>query len=205
MAVQVQEIIDRIKAEGIQATRAEAEGIIAGAKAEAAAELARAQVEAKAILEKARAEAERELASGKAALANAARDTMLLLRKEIQGLADSLILKDVKEAMGGDTMAALLPAVIKAMGQSAAGASISLPEADFRRLESRLHSLLAEELRAGLTLKPHARLKSGFRISMKEGAAYYDYSAEAVAEALSQLLGPSLAALVRQQTGGAGA
>jgi len=48
----------------------------------------------------------------------------------------------------------------------------------------------------GVELKPVKGAKAGFRIGEKNGAAYYDFSADAVADMLSAYLNTRLAAIM---------
>ncbi len=202
MAVQVQEIIDRIRSEGVDAAKAEADRIKADAETRARAIVAEAEAKAAAIIADARAQAAKDVESGKAALAQAARDAMLLLKKEVQSLFDAVVSRETKEAMKGDALKEILPAAVKAMASSVqGGASIALPQDDLAKLEAHFKASLAGVLKDGVELKTHPRLKAGFRVSMKEGGAYVDFSAEAVAEALAQLLNPALAEIMRAQAG----
>jgi V/A-type H+/Na+-transporting ATPase subunit E len=201
MAVQVQEIIDRIRTEGIDGAKAEAERINAEALKRAQGILADAEARAKALITEAGAKAVRETEAGKAALAQAARDTILLLKKEIQGLLDAVVAHDAKAAMKGDALKELLPAALKAMASGQGGAVISLSEEDHDKLAEYFRSSLSSLFKEGVELKSNPRLKSGFRVSLKDGGAYCDFSAEAAADALCQLLNPALADIMRAQAG----
>ena len=48
----------------------------------------------------------------------------------------------------------------------------------------------------GMEIKTDASLASGFKIGVKDGSAYYDYSAESVSELFAAYLNPKIAALV---------
>jgi V/A-type H+-transporting ATPase subunit E len=63
-------------------------------------------------------------------------------------------------------------------------------------LESGLKGALKDQIAKGMEIKADASLASGFRIGQKDGSAYYDYSAESVAELFAAYLNPKIAALV---------
>jgi V/A-type H+-transporting ATPase subunit E len=201
MAVQVQEIIDRIRTEGVDAAKAEAERINVEALKRAQGIIADAEAKANALMAETATRADRETEAGQAALAQAARDTILLIKKEIQSLLDAVVARDAKAAMKGDALKELIPAALKAMASGQGGAVISLPQEDRDRLEAYFSSALSSLFKDGVELKSNPRLKSGFRVSLKDGGAYCDFSAEAVAEALCQLLNPALAKIMRAQAG----
>ena len=50
----------------------------------------------------------------------------------------------------------------------------------------------------GITLKANNNFDGGFRIAVKEGGAYYDYSAEAVTDMLANYLSPRVTALLKE-------
>ena len=50
----------------------------------------------------------------------------------------------------------------------------------------------------GVTLKASDNFDGGFRIAVKDGGAYYDYSAEAVVNMLSNYLSPKVTALMKE-------
>jgi V/A-type H+-transporting ATPase subunit E len=80
----VQELIERIRGEGVRAGREEAERTLREARGQAASLRASAEAEAREMLERARAQIAREHAAGVEALKNAARDAALELRGHVR-------------------------------------------------------------------------------------------------------------------------
>ena len=88
--------------------------------------------------------------------------------------------------------------------------SLLLSEKDLAALEAGLKSALKDEISKGLEInpqtgkyyyleiKPDKTLSNGFRIGLKDGSAFYDYSAESVAELFSAYLNPRVAAILKQ-------
>ena len=66
-----------------------------------------------------------------------------------------------------------------------------------KALESSLKTALKAEIKKGLEIKPDKTLTAGFRIGVKNGAAFYDYSAESLAEMFAAYLNPKVAALMK--------
>ena len=58
-------------------------------------------------------------------------------------------------------------------------------------------SELKGEIAKGLEIKPDKTLAYGFRIGVKNRAAYYDYSAESLSEMFAAYLNPKVAALIK--------
>ncbi|MBO4546603.1 MAG: V-type ATP synthase subunit E, partial [Treponema sp.] len=67
---------------------------------------------------------------------------------------------------------------------------------DLDALESGLKGALKDQISKGMEIKADASLASGFRIGLKDGSAYYDYSSESVADLFAAYLNPKIAALV---------
>ena len=80
--------------------------------------------------------------------------------------------------------------------------SLILPEGHLEKLRAFFNEKLAAELGKGLELKSDRNLGAGFRIANRDGSAYYDFSAESVAELLSAYLNPRLAEILKSAAKG---
>ena len=199
MEIQVQELIDRIKKDGIESASEESARIKREAEAEAAKIIAAAQREAADITSRGKADAERSEKAGIAALEQASRNLVLAFRKEIEVLLDKLVVQGVSAAYSGETLKGILPELLKAWVSKTGSASVDLliSEADFGKLKAWAEGALSSELKNGLELKSDRNLGAGFRIANKDGSAYYDFSAESVAEQLSAYLNPHLSGILK--------
>ena len=65
-------------------------------------------------------------------------------------------------------------------------------------MEEILLAGIKEKMLGGVTLKANDNFDGGFRISTKDGSAYYDYSTSAVVEMLSNYLSPKVTELLRE-------
>ncbi|WP_254948278.1 hypothetical protein [Cyanobium sp. N.Huapi 1H5] len=79
----VEELIARLRDQGVEKGRSEAEGLVQEARATAAATVAQAEAQARSIVERARAEAESLQTSGRQALELAFRDASLSLKAQL--------------------------------------------------------------------------------------------------------------------------
>ena len=104
MEVQVKELIDRIKSEGIKEAEKKAKEIEGEAHKNAQSIIADANKKAQEIVENAKAEAEKFEITGKHALTQAGRDLILTLRSEITAIFDTLIGKEIKESLTTDVL-----------------------------------------------------------------------------------------------------
>ena len=67
-----------------------------------------------------------------------------------------------------------------------------------RRLRAAALAGLKEKMLQGVTLKANDNFDGGFRIAVNNGSAYYDYSAEAVVDMLSNYLSPKVTQLLKE-------
>ena len=199
MEIQLQELIDKIKKDGIESASTEAAKLKSEAEAEAGRIIAAAQKEAADIVSRGKADAERSEKAGIAALEQASRNLIIAFKDEIQTLLDKLVAQATVSAYGEDTLKTALPEILKAWVSKGGNDALDilLPEADLKKLESWFRDNLSAELKKGVELKAARNLGAGFRIANKDGSAYYDFSAESVAQLLSVYLNPRLAEILK--------
>ncbi|GAB1484425.1 V-type ATP synthase subunit E [Treponema sp.] len=193
MDVQLQELIEKIKKDGIESAASDAKRVKEEAEKEAAQIVAAAKKEADAIISKGKADAERSEQASIAAVEQASRNLVLSFRSQIEELLSSLVKKASTEAYDDGVLKAAIPDIVKAWAKGADELELLLPKENLSRLEAFFKDALASELKKGIELKADRNLGAGFRIAAKDGSAYYDFSAEAVAELLSAYLNPRLA------------
>ncbi len=196
MDIRVQELLEKIKRDGVDTAEAEAAKIVADAEAKRAAIIATAEKDAKGIVARAEADAERAEAAGKAALAQASRDLILAFSGEMQNVLGSMVRSEVNASFDADTIKKVLPSILEAWAKDGRDdLSVLLPAKDLTALEAFFKDKLGSALKKGMELKPLKDAKAGFRIVEKGGAAYYDFSAQAVADMLGSYLNARLAAI----------
>jgi V/A-type H+-transporting ATPase subunit E len=199
MDVQLQELIDRIKSEGIKTAEEQAERMRAEAQAKADQILAGAHKTAAQIVAEARAEAARFEQNAREALKQAGRDMLLSLKSRMTEMFEALL---QRESRGAYTPAVLEEAVVGLVKGWAAGKAadlqVLLPADQLGALEKALHSRLAGEIKKGLEIKPLPGLDAGFRVGTKDGSAYYDFSDQGIAEILAEFLTPRLGEIIQQ-------
>ncbi|MCX6566505.1 MAG: V-type ATP synthase subunit E [Candidatus Aminicenantes bacterium] len=203
MEIQLQELLDRIKRDGLEAAEIRAATVLLEAEERKKTLLAEAEREAAAIRESAKTAAAREEEAGRAALARASRDLILSFRDKISAVLDAVVRKDVSVAYDADVLREVLPAVLKSLAAGGSDdLSVLLDPATMKKIEGRFDALLGAELKKGVELKPFPDVSAGFRVAEKNGAAYYDFSAATVAELFSKYLNNRLAEIVRNAAKG---
>ena len=199
MDVQLQELIDKIKKDGVASAENEAAKIVAEAEKNAEKIIADAQEKAAEIVKKAKAETERMEKASEEAIVQAGRNMLLSFKESIISELDGLIKTETENAQTKELLVKLIPETVKAWSKNADASELSvlLSEKDLKDLESSLVSELKGEIANGLEIKPDKTLSYGFRIGVKNGAAYYDYSAESLSEMFAAYLNPKVAALIK--------
>ncbi|GBU29072.1 ATP synthase subunit D [Treponema sp. R8-4-B8] len=199
MEIQVQELIDKIKKDGIKTATEEANKVKAEAGIEARRIVDAAKKEADELLERAKQDAARSEKAGIAALEQASRNLILAFKDEVQALLNKIINEKVSANYNEDVLKAALPELIKSWtDKGETDLAVILPESELSKLQGYFNDKLKDQLSKGVELKSNRKLACGFHISNKEGSVYYDFSSEAVAKQLSAYLNPKLAELLKK-------
>jgi hypothetical protein len=113
MEIQLQELIDKIKKDGLDSAAEEAAELKAAAEKEAQGIVDQAKKEAAAIIAKGKEDAERDEKAGIAAVGQAGRNAVLAFKAEIQGLLDRIVANETAKAMDDGVLKAALPDLLK--------------------------------------------------------------------------------------------
>ena len=187
------DLIQKIKSEGIQEAEKKSEEIVKEARITAAKILNEAWHNANAITEKAEEEVRRKERMSKTALEQAARDIILRIRESLTEIFDSLMKRDFQDLLSGKTLEAVLMKLIEGWQRDKSGdlnLELFLNESDRKTLLEGFLSRLQDEIRAGIELKVHPNIERGFRIGTKGSHVSYDFTDEGIAEVLSEYLNP---------------
>ncbi len=198
MDIQLQELLEKIKSEGVETARSQAAKIVAEAEAKARNILAETEKEAKSIRETARADATRAVEAGNAALAQSARDLILSFKDRISEMLETAVLSQASVSMTTPVLEEIFPAVLKKSFMAGMDdISLLLAPDILEKLDRGFAARLGSELKRGVEIKPFDGAPYGFRIAEKNGSVHYDFSAEAVAGLLAKRLNSRLAETVR--------
>lgn len=198
MDVQLKELIDRIKADGVKSAEAEAAKIIAQAESRSTGLVEAAKSEADGIRDAARADAEKSERTGREALRQAGRDLVLEVRSKIEEMFGVLVKAETGQALSDEALSAAIVAAVEGIGKGAAAdIAVLLPEGRLEEIESGLKAKLKDQISAGLEIRPFRDIDAGFRVSMKDGSAFFDFSDTEIAAMLSRYLNPRLAEILK--------
>lgn len=200
MEMQLQELIEQIKKDGVEAAETQADAIVESAKAEAERIVADAQAKADKLMADAKAENEKTVKSGEDAIRQAGRNLLISFRESVSRELKAIVGEKVNGVYSSDAFAKLVINAVECWAgkPEAEDISVILNGSDLEKLEEALLAELKAKMLKGVTLKANDNFDGGFRIAVNNGAVYYDYSAEAVTDMLSGYLSPRVTALLKE-------
>ena len=200
MELQLQELIDQIKKDGVEAAEAEASTLLDSAKAQAESIIADAKKQADKILADAKTENERMLKSSEDALRQAGRNLLISFRESVTRELDAILNENVSAVYSSDALSQIVVNVVERWADKpdADDIAVVLNSEDLDMLEKTILAGIKDKIQKGVTLKASDSLDGGFHISVNNGNAYYDYSAETVVEMLSKYLSPKITKLLKE-------
>lgn len=200
MEIQLQELIEQIKKDGVDAAETQAAAILESAKAEAKKIIADAQAQAEKIMADAKSENAKAVKSGEDALRQAGRNLLISFRESVTRELKVIVSGNVNAVYSSDAFAKLIICAVEnwISKPEADDIAVVLNSSDLAKLEDALIAELKAKMLSGVTLKANNNFDGGFRIAVNNGAVYYDYSAEAVTDMLSNYLSPRVTALLKE-------
>ena len=205
MDIQLQELIDKIKKDGVASAQNQAASIVKEAEKRASEIVDEAKRQADDLVKNAKAEISRLEKASEDALAQSSRNMLLSFRDGLVRELDAFLQSECAKAYSAETLKSLVQETVKAWAKNSDAATLQvlLSEKDLKSLEGELKAALKAEVSNGLEIKADKSLSSGFRIGVNNGAAYYDYSAESVADLFAAYLNPRVAEIMKNAAKGA--
>lgn len=200
MEVKLENLIEKIKKDGVEQARETSEEILTNAKKESALIIEQSKKDADKIIEDAKRQASQFQQNSELAVKQAARDTELLVKERLTTLFDQVFKKEVGNTISPDFMKTMILKIIEKW-QNNPEVEITVTENDKKQLEKILFSGLKKELEKKINLKTSTSLTKGFQIGLKDGQVYYDFSDESIAEVLKSFLNPRIQEIMDQKNG----
>ncbi len=195
MAEELQNLLEKIKRDGVEKANAEAAAIVAKAKSDAAAIVKTAQDEAAAAKTAAAEGAKESAARAEETIRQAARDTILKIEQAVSSLLTNVLATNVDAALADPAVA--VPIAASAIQALVAG-DASAEVAANAKLAEALRAQLAA--RANITVVTDEDAQAGFSVRLDNGRVEHDFTGSTVAAALAARLRPDLAKLVTPQS-----
>ena len=184
-------LLVKIRTEGVDKARAEADAIVAQARKDAEKIVATARSEADQCKAQAQADADRFQQGAEATLRQAARDVRMKLEQDITSLLERTLGGEVDATLeAGAIVGKLVEEAVETYLRDGAVTVAAAP-----KLAEALKARLAQK--GEVTVVTDAQMGTGFRVLLKGGRVEHDFTGEAVTQALTALLRPQLAKLLK--------
>jgi V/A-type H+/Na+-transporting ATPase subunit E len=200
MSQQVQELINKIKSEGIQEADQKAKVIEDRAQHAAHDIIDDAKKKADHLLLEAQEDIKKMRESTHAALKQASRDMLLSLRKEIEKILQSIVAAEVSGALTPEHLSDLIGTIVKASATTQkveGGIEVVLNPKDLKGLKQSFIAKLQKQVKQPIHFEASEDIGKGFTISFDKGKSCYDFSDAGLTEYLSTYLNPHVSALLK--------
>jgi len=199
MAEELQGLLERIQKDGIEKADTEAAKVVGEAKSKAAEIITTAKKEAEEILAKAEADGKMFEARGKSAISQAARDVILSVADTITATLRGIVSKNVDHALSKDDFPAIVKAAVMTYCENTSSENIEVITGNEQRekVTAFFMNEMAEQMKAGLTIKGDRNIVSGFIVSIKDDGVHHDFTGETITDAIGSLLRPELAEIIK--------
>ncbi len=199
MADELQALLERLDKEGVRKGEEERERLVAQAQEEAAQILAQAREKAQAMVSQAESECQTLRQKAEDSIRQSGRQVLLQVRQElkerVEGAVRLLLKSQLKPGVVGGIVGQLCQGYLREEGRQG-NLTVLVPEASWKELEEAVRATLGAELLKRVSLKPDKRLAGGFQLSLQGEQVLYDFTDEALAEAIAAHLSPALGALI---------
>lgn len=207
--VGVQQLIDRLKNDGVEEGKQQADALLSEAKKQAAAIIEEARGQADAIIREATEQSERTENNGKRALSLASRDTSLRLKeqleREFRGWIGALVseqldapefLGEIIRDMASHTASAVGGAGPGNTEASSAKLTILTSEDQTPIIDAFVRGQTAAMFRGGVEVQSDRSIDHGFRMKIEGHEVEIDITDEAVTAAMMRYLAPKFRLLI---------
>ena len=177
MELQIQDLVESIRKEGIEVANEQAERIISEAKKQAAEIVSEAKAAAQVEKDSAIREIDRLKDNAMVSIEQAKRDAMLAFKNEVKTAIEKLLSAEIRNTLSGDALAVLIQKTL-------VGEDVSQYAAEVQEVTDGLKAALAEEIKNGLEIRPVKGFSAGFRLAAKDGSGFFDCTDEAIMQML---------------------
>ncbi|MCA9407458.1 MAG: hypothetical protein H6755_02100 [Candidatus Omnitrophica bacterium] len=201
MSQQVQELINKIKTEGIQEAEQKAQEIEKEANNKAQQIIKDAHRQAEKLIVDAKEEIKKMQEATLMALKQSSRDALLSLRKSIEAVMQKIVQTEVNDALTAEQLAQILETVIiKSLEdqKNVNDVRVFLNKKDLDKLDKDFTSKLQKKIKTTFKLQASDDIGKGFLISFDQGKSNFDFTDESLAEFLGLYLNEQISQLVKE-------
>lgn len=193
-------IIEKIKKEGIEDAQKEADKKKQQAHKEADKIVKEAQKKADEIISNAEKEIKKMKASSEVSLKQASRDTILQVKNSIIDLFDAVFKREIGSALAPDFIQKLIVKMVEE-GEQSEVEEVKLSKEDKKRVEELLLSSLKKDIKQGISIQVDKEISHGFRIGLKNEDVYYDFTEDSIVEVFMRYVNPQLREMLEKKDG----
>lgn len=196
MSVKLDSLIEKIKADGVDAAKIEADKVLSEAKKKADSIVKKAEDKAEDFRKASEADAAAYQKNSEAAIQQAARDTVLVLKEKVATMFDNAFVAGIDEKLDADFTREL---IVKLVETWAKGDDVQVltNEIDADKLLAEVRKSLKTGIKDSVDIKLDKKVSKGFRIGKKDGNLFYDFTDESILESLRLFLNPKIAELLK--------
>ena len=197
MADDLQALLNKINEEGLKKAEQTKADIIAKAEADAKAIIKKAQEEADDCRAKAQADSQILVQKGEEALRQAARDMMLSLRQQLQSRVKTAVLQLMDATLDAQQMPCVIAQIVESYLQKDGNEDnleLLVNPQQLDVLSSAVKAKLADNLKERCEFSPAPTVANGFKLAFKDNDVLYDFTDQALADAVASYVGPRIAA-----------
>lgn len=199
MADELQALLERLDKEGVQKGEEERRRLVAQGEAQAQEIVRQAREKAESMVSQAEAECQTLRQKAEESIRQSGRQVLLQVRQElkerVEGAVRTLLKAELKPGTVGKIVGQLCENYLREAGRQD-DLEILVPQEGRQELEEAVRASLAADLLQRVSLKPDKRLSGGFQVTVKGEQVVYDFTDEALAEAIAAHLSPVLGALI---------
>lgn len=199
MTEDLQQLLDRIRREGVEKAETEAKAIVEAARKEAAETLAKAKTEAEGLRKEAEKDARAFAQRAEQQVRQAVRDVNLQVAQDLENQVVNLLGDDVKGALAdrGNVAKWVSQAVDAYLAGGEKGIEVELG-GKAAEWAGELRAQLRAKAADGVRVEGSPAFPEGFTIRLAGGRVEQCFTAEAVTDALARLLRPQIAELLKK-------
>jgi len=193
MEMELNNLIDKIKKEGVEKAENDAGNIVKEAEAQARKIIEDAEKQKTDLIKEGEKRQAAFKASTEEALKQSARDALLALRDRVTEFFGRVVKDRVSEALTDDALKeVIVKAVESCVKNSSMDIEVLLADKDKRKLEKVLFGALTKEAKTRLKVQSSKSIEKGFRIGEKGKDSYLDFTDQAIADGFKRYLNPKL-------------
>jgi V/A-type H+-transporting ATPase subunit E len=200
MSEELQSLLDRIEKDGVDKANARADEIVAAAEAKAAELVKNAEAQAAAYMVKAEEDSKAFETRSAKALDQSARDVILSVERSVAAIFARIAGEEIAQALDIETVRSCVASLIESYTKADAEGTrlaITLSDKQSADVVAYLSQKFQTQLTNGVTIEGSDVIGSGFKVAVTDKEVEHDFTGQAVAEALGNLLRTDLATIVK--------